>query len=110
MDTAFGPTRARIGTVHDRRTVDWLADQQCADGSFEAFRSNTSTPCSPSDPKNFSGPDTNSTAMAAIALFLAGRTAPARDAIVWLNNVQNDDWGFPFYAGAGDVFTAHPTT
>ena len=79
--------------------VDWLLDQQCADGSFEAFRSNTSTSCSPSDPKNFSGPDTNSTAMAAIALYLAGRTAPARDAVVWLNDVQNDDWGFPFYAG-----------
>lgn len=79
--------------------VNWLADQQCADGSFEAFRSNTSTPCSPSDPKKFSGPDTNSTAMAAIALYLAGRTAPARDAIVWLNDVQNDDWGFPFHSG-----------
>lgn len=79
--------------------VDWLKDQQCADGSFEAYRANTSTPCGESDAANFSGPDTNSTAMAAVALYLAGEQTEARKAIVWLNAAQNDDFGFPYYAG-----------
>lgn len=79
--------------------VGWLKDQQCADGSFEAYRANTSTPCGKSDAANFSGPDTNSTAMAAVALYLAGERTAARKAITWLNEAQNDDFGFPYYAG-----------
>ncbi len=79
--------------------VEWLKDQQCADGSFEAYRSNTATRCGASDPETFSGPDTNSTAMAATALFLAGEQAEARKAVTWLISAQNDDFGFPFHAG-----------
>ncbi len=79
--------------------INWLLDQQCADGSFEAYRSDTSKPCNEPDPATFSGPDTNSTAMAATALYLAGKTQQARAAITWLIDAQNRDWGFPFSPG-----------
>lgn len=81
------------------RAVDWLLDQQCANGSFEAYRADSSAPCGKSDPKAFSGPDTNSTALAATALYLAGEQAAARRAVTWLIDAQNRDWGFPYYSG-----------
>lgn len=80
--------------------VNWLIDQQCADGSFQGYRADTSTPCAPFNSETFTGPDTNSTASAAIALYLNGRTSEARRAIVWLNSVQNADGGFPYSRGA----------
>ncbi|MFM1918364.1 MAG: hypothetical protein RJB01_1879 [Actinomycetota bacterium] len=80
-------------------SVTWLLNQQCADGSFESYRADTSIPCAKSDPVNYSGPDSNSTAMAAIALSFAGKNTQARKAISWLNTIQGDDFGFPYYAG-----------
>jgi hypothetical protein len=79
--------------------VTWLLGQQCADGSFEAYRKDTSVPCTASNPTKFSGPDINSTAAAATALAMAGEQLAARKAVVWLNNAQNDDSGWPYYAG-----------
>lgn len=81
------------------QAIAWLVDQQCADGSFQPYRANSSTPCATADPVNFTGPDVNSTATAAIALALAGEQTAARKAIVWLNNAQNADWGWPYYVG-----------
>lgn len=52
--------------------VQWLKDQQCANGAFQSYRADTSTPCAPSDPAAFTGPDTNSTALAAMALQASG--------------------------------------
>lgn len=57
-----------VGLQPARSAVAWLLEQQCADGSFQSYRSDTSVPCAPSDPQAFSGPDTNSTALAAMAL------------------------------------------
>lgn len=79
--------------------ITWLLGQQCADGSFEAYRKDTTVPCTASNPTAFSGPDVNSTAAAAAALALVGEQTAARKAVVWLNNTQNDDWGWPYYAG-----------
>lgn len=79
--------------------ISWLLGQQCADGSFEAYRKDTTVPCTASNPTAFSGPDVNSTAAAATALALVGEQSAARKAVVWLNNAQNDDWGWPYYAG-----------
>lgn len=56
------------GLTPARSAVNWLLSQQCADGSFQAYRADTSAPCAPSDPEAFTGPDTNSTALAAMAL------------------------------------------
>jgi hypothetical protein len=80
-------------------SVTWLLEQQCSNGSFESYRENTTAECATSDPINYSGPDSNSTAMGAIALYLAGKTSEARKAVTWLNGIQNNDSGFPYYAG-----------
>lgn len=57
-----------VGITPAPTAVQWLIGQQCADGSFQSYREDTSVPCAPSDPQAFSGPDTNSTALAAMAL------------------------------------------
>lgn len=90
------------GVNPSKSAIAWLVRQQCADGSFEAYRADTDVPCGKSDPANFSGPDVNSTAVAAIALASVGRTSQARKAIVWLNGTQLPNWGWPYYAG-GDA-------
>ena len=66
-----------VGVTPAPAAVDWLVDQQCPDGRFQAYRANTAQPCDPSDPEAFSGPDTNSTALAAIALQVAGEQRAA---------------------------------
>lgn len=88
-----------VGVPPARPAVTWLLAQQCADGSFEAYRKDTQVPCSASDPAAFTGPDVNSTAAAATALALAGETSAARRAVVWLNEAQNPDFGWPYYSG-----------
>lgn len=57
-----------VGVQPAPSAIEWLLDQQCANGSFQSYRADTSVPCAPSDPAAFSGPDTNSTALAAMAL------------------------------------------
>ena len=93
--------------------ITWLLDQQCADGSFEAYRADTSQPCGKPDPANYSGPDTNSTSLAFQALMsltdsavkvngkLRNRVVDAADrAGAWLGRQQNADGGWPYYSGA----------
>ena len=48
--------------------VEWLLRQQCADGSFASYRPDPAQPCPAADPGNYTGPDTNSTAAAVMAL------------------------------------------
>lgn len=91
---------AENGVTPAPAAIRWLVSQQCADGSFQGYRSNTSIPCEPFNAETFSGPDSNSTATAAVALYLTGRTAEARKAITWLNSIQNPDGGWPYSAGA----------
>lgn len=76
--------------------VAWLVDQQCDDGGFVAFRIDTSVPCPSVDPLTFAGEDTNSTALAAMALDLAGADAPADAAMAWLESVRTPAGGFPY--------------
>jgi hypothetical protein len=80
-------------------SITWLTRQQCADGSFEAYRASLSTPCRPGDPLTYTGTDTNSTALGALALDAVGRTTKARRAAAWLRATQNKDGGFPYYPG-----------
>ncbi|MEW2434213.1 prenyltransferase/squalene oxidase repeat-containing protein [Streptomyces caniferus] len=76
--------------------VKWLAGQQCADGSFTAFRAAPGTPC---DAKT--GRDTNQTAAAVQALAaLGGHGDTVRKAVDWLKSVQNDDGGWSSMAGS----------
>lgn len=77
----------------------WLANQQCADGGFESFRADVSTPCAKPDPVNYAGEDSNSTAAAALALAAVGDKARAAKAIAYLRTTQAADGGFAYYAG-----------
>ena len=79
--------------------VAWLLDQQCADGGFQAYRSDISAPCTESDPANYVGEDSNSTALASAALTVLGELDAADAALGWLESAQNDDGGFPYFLG-----------
>ncbi|MFN8125865.1 MAG: prenyltransferase/squalene oxidase repeat-containing protein [Candidatus Nanopelagicales bacterium] len=82
-----------------RSAVSWLLRQQCADGSFVSYRPDTTLPCPAPDPTNYTGPDSNSTAIGAMALRATGDKAHARSALRYLRKMQNDDGGFPYYRG-----------
>lgn len=56
----------------------WLTGQQCAtDGGWEAYRTDLSLACTAPDPSTYSGPDTNSTALAIEGLAAQGAAVPA---------------------------------
>ncbi|MFI9241532.1 prenyltransferase/squalene oxidase repeat-containing protein [Streptomyces sp. NPDC053086] len=75
--------------------VDWLTGQQCANGSFTAFRAAPAKPC---DAK--AKADTNSTAAAVQALAATGGHGGAvTKAVNWLKSVQNEDGGWSYYPG-----------
>lgn len=80
--------------------VQWLAAQQCIDGSFQAYRVSIRTTCQPPDAENFTGPDSNSTALAAMALRAHGRPANAERAIGALLATQNADGGWGYILGS----------
>jgi LPXTG-motif cell wall-anchored protein len=79
--------------------VQWLLDQQCADGGFMSFNPTPSKPCLAPDPVNFAGEDTNSTALAVQALLALGRTSQAADAVDFLTDARGSDGGWPYVPG-----------
>ncbi|MEV5143732.1 prenyltransferase/squalene oxidase repeat-containing protein [Streptomyces sp. NPDC052727] len=75
--------------------VNWLTGQQCANGSFAAFRAAPAKPC---DDKVKA--DTNSTAAAVQALAATdGHGIAVGKAVDWLKSVQNEDGGWGYYPG-----------
>lgn len=96
-----------VGATPPSGAVDWLVDQQCdatdpaAEGGWEAYRADPSAPCGPPDPAMFTGPDTNSTAVALQAFQALGQS-PDFDPLAFLAASQGADGGFPYVAG-GDV-------
>ena len=90
---------AAAGTTPPAAAVAWLTSQQCADGGFQAFRPLATVACTPSDPSAYAGEDTNSTALAAIALIRLARTSEAAKAVAWLEKARNADGGFPYFVG-----------
>src|SRR5439155_4283283 len=68
---------------------------QCDDGGWAAYRADTSAPCPPADPVNFTGPDTNSTALASLGL-AAQNVSPAHDPVPWFEEFRSADGGWPF--------------
>lgn len=88
--------------------VGWLEGQQCgaapaaAAGGFMAYRANTAVPCDAPDPVNFLGPDTNSTALAALALAGVPSWTGGPAALDFLATAQGATGGAPFVTG-GDV-------
>ncbi|USQ88032.1 terpene cyclase/mutase family protein [Streptomyces phaeoluteigriseus] len=77
------------------KAVDWLTGQQCANGSFAAFRADPAKAC---DAELMV--DTNSTAAAVQALAaLGGHDAAQQQAVGWLKSVQNADGGWGYAPG-----------
>jgi hypothetical protein len=104
-----------VGAKVPRISIDWLLRQQCDDGSFAAFREDTEIPCSPPDLATYTGPNTNSTALAAMALAGLGdrpsamqRPArqAARKAVTWLVSQQQANGGWEWLAGLGSDSTS----
>ncbi|MFH9857999.1 prenyltransferase/squalene oxidase repeat-containing protein [Streptomyces sp. NPDC017202] len=84
-----------VGVKPAEKAVDWLTGQQCANGSFAAFRADPAQAC---DAKLMV--DTNSTAAAVQALAaLGGHEAAAKKAVGWLKSVQNADGGWGYAPG-----------
>ncbi|MFC8515604.1 prenyltransferase/squalene oxidase repeat-containing protein [Streptomyces sp. NPDC057257] len=80
-----------VGVEPARKATDWLAEQQCANGAFAAFRDGADAPCKA---------DTNSTGAAVQALAeIGGHDAEVGKAVRWLKSVQNKDGGWGYYAG-----------
>ncbi len=94
-----------VGVEPSPQAINWLVTQQCLDGSFQAYRLSIRTACGPSDPVNFSGPDSNSTALAALALNSVGKIGQAKKAATWLSKAgakaTNGTTGVAYYPGAG---------
>lgn len=91
---------AAIDARAPRVTVDWLLGQQCADGSFVAYRADLTVPCPEPDPVAYTGPDTNSTSLAALALLEHGQTRAAQRAIDWLTRIQLPGGGWGYVEGS----------
>ncbi|GAA3751702.1 prenyltransferase/squalene oxidase repeat-containing protein [Streptomyces tremellae] len=76
--------------------VRWLQAQQCADGSFTAYRQTPTAPCDPAAPR-----DTGATALATQALASVGGQRPRLSAALnWLRTQQNPDGGWGSAPGA----------
>ncbi|MEV5934316.1 prenyltransferase/squalene oxidase repeat-containing protein [Streptomyces sp. NPDC093250] len=84
-----------VGLEPPKSAVDWLAGQQCADGSFAPYRADPAKAC---DAKTMV--DTNQTAAAVQALAaLGGHDDVTKKAVGWLKSVQNKDGGWGYTAG-----------
>ncbi|MFH8572403.1 prenyltransferase/squalene oxidase repeat-containing protein [Streptomyces sp. NPDC017993] len=85
-----------VGLRPAASAVDWLTGQQCADGSFAAFRADPAKPCAAKTMR-----DTNQTGAAVQALAaLGGHGDAVKKAVGWLKSVQNKDGGWSSMAGS----------
>jgi hypothetical protein len=106
FDAVFVHSLAMLGLVASGgspapEAVSWLSAQQCPDGGFTAFRTPVGSPCPATDLGTFTGEDSNSTAVAALALRAAGRTAEAQRAESWLVGLRDGTAGWPYLLGSG---------
>ena len=83
---------------HITQALTWLTNQQCANGMWEAYRTNVATPCPAANPNTFTGPDTNSTSLAVQGLAAWGRRPRQANVLTSLHVIQSSDAGFPFVA------------
>lgn len=91
---------AAAGEEPPASAIGWLLDQQCDNGGWQSYRADASKPCAQSDPVNFTGPDTNSTAIALEALAAVDAAGELNfDPTDFLKSAQNTDGGFGYYLG-----------
>lgn len=88
---------------------NWLTDQQCANGLWTSYREDTAVPCAAADSDTFSGPDTNSSALALQGLAATGDVPRRAAAVSSLDEIQSDDGGFPFIAAGGQASDPNST-
>ena len=98
---ALKAVKTKMNTVPVLTGLAWLINQQCANGLWMSYRSDTGIACPPADPDFFTGPDTNSTSMAAQGLAAWGMRPNAATALASLDAVQTTDGGFAFMAAPG---------
>ncbi|MFZ3497370.1 prenyltransferase/squalene oxidase repeat-containing protein [Streptomyces sp. 5.8] len=79
-----------VGVKPAQQAVDWLVGQQCADGSFAAFRADPAKAC---DASAFIDSNATSVAVQALAA-LGGHDETVKKTVGWLKSVQNDDGGW----------------
>jgi hypothetical protein len=89
---------AAIGRTAPADALAWLTAQQCANGAFQAYVAPGQT-CTAPSASTYTGPDVNSTAVAAMALHAHGRTARAERAIRWLLREQDSTGGWEWIDG-----------
>ncbi|MFJ2931035.1 prenyltransferase/squalene oxidase repeat-containing protein [Streptomyces massasporeus] len=84
-----------VGVKPAAKSVQWLARQQCENGSFAAYRPDPTAAC---DAKTML--DTNATSAAVQALTaLGGHDDVTGKAVGWLKSVQNKDGGWGYSPG-----------
>ncbi len=98
---AAGVTRSTVTPA-----VTWLEGQECADGGWETYRSDTSVKCPHVDAQTFTGPDTNSTGLAVDGLAAQG-VSIGSNTVQWLTKAQTSDGGWPYQKGV--AFDANST-
>ena len=76
----------------------YLTHHQCRDGGWQY---SLITPCARPNPKTYSGPDTNSSALAVMAVVAAGGRFP-HDPLAFFRASQETDGSFGYYGLPGD--------
>jgi hypothetical protein len=95
---------AGVQNLRANAGLTWLRKQRCANGLWEAYRTKPgSNPCTPANPKTFTGPDTNSTAMAVMAQAAWARFYSDASVVNALKPIQSSDGGFPYIAAPGQA-------
>ncbi|MER5514476.1 prenyltransferase/squalene oxidase repeat-containing protein [Streptomyces sp. NPDC002763] len=85
-----------VGLTPAAKAMDWLAGQQCANGSYAAFRAEPAAACGAKVTV-----DTNSTAAAVQALAaLGGHDDAVGKAVTWLKAQRNKDGGWGYTPGS----------
>ncbi len=88
--------------------VTWLRNQQCASGGWTGYRASLATPCPAPDPVTYTGPDTNSSALAVQALKAQGG-AVKHPVAPYFDAAQSADGGWAFIGGPGQASDANST-
>jgi len=89
--------------------VAWLEAQQCDNHLWTAYRADRKAACPAVDPTAFTGPDTNSTALAMLGLAAQGASTPAADGATALDAVRNAGGGWGFLARGDQATDANST-
>jgi hypothetical protein len=82
----------------------YLASRQCTDGGWEY---SLATPCTQADPKTYTGPDTNSTSLAVMAI-IAAEGRMSYSPLQFFESSQETDGSFGYYGVSGDGQAGDP--